>query len=201
MRLRLRYSTRLLFAGTTVLCVLAAWISLVLLNARKQERNVIAIEKLGAIVEYDFEESGDAPSSLRTWLGPHILSEVNSVSFFSDAVHENAASKPEDLRIAHGDEDLIILKEFASCKRVMLNDTAITNQGLKLLQQMERLEVLSLQRTQIDDGSVELLGRLKGLKWLFVDQTNVTEDGYLQLKQLLPHTRIWHENADNRELR
>ena len=49
---------------------------------------------------------------------------------------------------------------------------------------------LSLQQTQIGDGAVEHLARLKSLEELDVSQTQVSPQGLTRLRELLPTAKI-----------
>ena len=71
-----------------------------------------------------------------------------------------------------------------------LNETGINDAALEHLRGLKNLARLELRQTQITDAAVDLLGGLKGLKVLDVGQTEITDAGARRLADLLPRCRI-----------
>lgn len=71
-----------------------------------------------------------------------------------------------------------------------LDDSGITNDGIKKISDSSTIEFLSLRNTSIDDTCVEAISRMKSLKFLYVSETNLTSRGIRKLQKALPNTRI-----------
>lgn len=66
-----------------------------------------------------------------------------------------------------------------------LNETAITNESIKLLTKLEYVKELRLKECrQLDNGCAESLNKLTDLEFLHLKSTAVTIDGLLQLSDL-----------------
>jgi hypothetical protein len=55
---------------------------------------------------------------------------------------------------------------------------------------MNRLSVLNLAATDVTDAGLEELAGLKGLTWLILGNTNVTQAGVRDLQKALPTCKI-----------
>jgi Leucine-rich repeat (LRR) protein len=71
-----------------------------------------------------------------------------------------------------------------------LNETGINDAALEHLRGLKNLARLELRQTQISDAAVDLLGGLKRLKVLDVGQTEISDAGAKRLAELLPRCRI-----------
>ena len=87
-------------------------------------------------------------------------------------------------------------KELArACKRnglvaVYITGSSITDDGLKSLLQLHKLEKLTIGETKISDASVQTLMQLETLNYLDVTDTRITREGVEQLKAGLPNAQI-----------
>ena len=66
-------------------------------------------------------------------------------------------------------------------KSLNLDNTKVTDEGVKSVSGMEDLTWLHLGKTAITDASVDPLLRLKNLRYLSVRQSKMTSDGYYEL--------------------
>ena len=87
--------------------------------------------------------------------------------------------------------------KFRNLTRLHLENTQITDGGLKHLKNLRYLEYVNLYQTQVGDEGIQQLSDLKNLKTLYVWQTQVTAEGAAKLKKLLPGLQI-HLGWDNK---
>jgi hypothetical protein len=82
------------------------------------------------------------------------------------------------------DEGLALMAtRIRSIEMLDLNGTAITNEGIKNLVQMEYIGELRLKECeQIDNGCIQYLNQLHSLKLLYLKSTPVTIEGLMELK-------------------
>lgn len=72
-----------------------------------------------------------------------------------------------------------------------LGDTHVTDAGLAHIQNLTNLEYLGLARTDVTDAGLQYLIGLKKLTDLVLEGTRATPDGFEQLENALPNTKIW----------
>ena len=73
-----------------------------------------------------------------------------------------------------------------------LDNTKITNAGLKEVAKLQNLTFLNLGSTKITDAGLKELAKLQNLKGLSLDDTNITDEGAAELKKALPKCFIRH---------
>ena len=90
----------------------------------------------------------------------------------------------------------------SSCraKSANLDNTTITDAGLKEIGKIKSLVELDLYQTKITDEGLKHLAPLTNLRELFVEETKVTSQGASDLKKLLPKW-AWFSLARNRVTR
>ena len=66
------------------------------------------------------------------------------------------------------------LKGLGQLQTLSLNDTGVTDVGLKYLKGLRHLERLSLDNTQVTDAGLEHIKGMGQLQLLFLDGTHVT---------------------------
>jgi len=71
-----------------------------------------------------------------------------------------------------------------------MDNTQITDEGLKELAKLQQLEELYMYRTQITDAGLKEIAKLQKLESLSVIGTKVTEAGVAELKKALPNCLI-----------
>lgn len=70
--------------------------------------------------------------------------------------------------------------------QLRLDDTLVSNSGLKSLSQSSRLRILGLNGTKVDDSGMRSLRGLTQLTHLELDRTDVTDDAIATLNAILP---------------
>lgn len=98
----------------------------------------------------------------------------------------------------YGDRDAQAIAEtFHSLEEAYLLQTSITNAGVKHLARLEKLKVLTLDNSLVDDGMAESLRMMKQLEWLSVgdcavgDETVAAMSEHPELRYLfLVNTRV-----------
>jgi len=87
----------------------------------------------------------------------------------------------------HVEDDhlLLMLSKVKSINMLDLDETDITNEGIKYLTKLEQLKELRLKGIQqIDDDCMEQLNQIKDLELLHLGGTSVTLDGLSKLSDL-----------------
>lgn len=77
---------------------------------------------------------------------------------------------------------------------VMLTNSKITDEELKLLTEVNGLKVVDVSGTRITDAGLEHLKEINSLTYLDVSNTRVTDAGFEALKAALPDCTIIREN-------
>ena len=80
--------------------------------------------------------------------------------------------------------------KLKNLRKLHLENTSITDDGLIHLKELENLEYLNLYGTSITDAGLLHLSNLKELKSLYLWQTNATEEGATRLKEEIPDLYI-----------
>jgi Leucine-rich repeat (LRR) protein len=87
--------------------------------------------------------------------------------------------------------------DLAKVTSLWLNNTKITDEGLKELPKLKNLTyTLNLSFTQITDASIKELAKLKNLKNLTLMNTQITDTGAAELKKAMPNCIILHFTVD-----
>lgn len=93
-----------------------------------------------------------------------------------------------DLRLLDELDDdafAFIMKKVKGVNMLDLNETAITNESIKLLTRLEYINELRAKECRgLDNGCIEFLNQLTSLIFLHVKSTGITIDGLLQLTSL-----------------
>jgi hypothetical protein len=87
------------------------------------------------------------------------------------------------------------VKELASLTKLEdlgLGSTQVTDAGLKHLAELKELKALSLSFTNITDAGLKELAAHKKLETLGLSFTKVTKDGVKELQDALPKCKIFH---------
>jgi internalin A len=86
--------------------------------------------------------------------------------------------------IGSTDTRIMPLKVLTRLRGLNLDQTDVTDAGLKHLNHFTGLELLGLAGTEISDAGLANLGGLTALKHLFLDRTQVSDEGLVRLKPL-----------------
>jgi hypothetical protein len=79
-----------------------------------------------------------------------------------------------------------------------LNDTRVSDAGLKALAALKKLEALYLDGAPVTDAGLKELAALRGLRELSLRGTEVTDAGFRRLMEALPGGRIDFKAAPTR---
>jgi Leucine-rich repeat (LRR) protein len=175
-----RFSLRTLLVLVTMAGAGFGWLGMKMRQAQRQKEAVEAIQKLGGVVTFDYEEDSngkliDPP----TPPGPAWLRDLLGDGFFANVtkVHGLAANFP--------DEATVHLQELRKLKNLDLNFTDVTDVGLADLQGLTDLQSLDLAHTQVTDDGLVHVQSLRNMQWLSLTKTEITDAGVLHLKSLI----------------
>ena len=84
-------------------------------------------------------------------------------------------------RLAVGDPELFLLRDFSQLTDLSLEETRVTVNGLRYLRHLEHLEWLNLYRTRVGDAGLKALSDLPRLAHLPLGDTNITDAGLAHL--------------------
>ena len=145
-----RFRLRSLLIAVAVIAVLI-WIPVK--RATEQRDAVNAILRLGGIVRYDFESAGSTEPSAPVWLrrliGEDYFRRVDSVNL-------------NDLPVT--DDELALLRLLPALEKVEIRSCAkVSDKGLIHLRELSNLRRLDLQGTQITDDGLKYLTALPAL--------------------------------------
>jgi len=211
-RWRFQFSLRSLVVLVVAVAVPCSWLTVKMREAERQRRAVEAIRKAGGIVFYDFhfvkEENGygileqdpPAPAWLRQVVGNDSFSEAHIIVFHNpeqvgDDVLERIGRLRKLKRLALDDSAVtdVGLKHLTGLTRLWgleLNGTQVTDEGLLALRGLPNLTWLGLNGTQVTDEGLQTLRGLPNLGWLELHDTNVTSQGIKELQEALPNCKI-----------
>ncbi len=163
-----RYSLGTLFVLLTLACVAFAWIASTMRAATRQREAVQVFRQANAYVSYDcalddspFEPpKRRVPRWLRDWLGDDFFRNVSEVSGFfhvTDTEMNWIAAFPrlKKLELKLGCVSLSGLKHLRGCTRLEyleVDDTLLTEEGVKFLSDFSHLKNLRFIRTETSDG-------------------------------------------------
>jgi len=77
----------------------------------------------------------------------------------------------------------------------------LRNEDLALLTEFKELKYLSIEVREIDDGCIQHLEKLKGLRQLMLWQTSISPKGRDRLAKALPDTNIHYRDIRSRAVR
>jgi hypothetical protein len=124
---------------------------------------------------------------------PHDIDDTDMREF---AIHLSRFSQLETLEISSQcitDKTLELISQMpnrAGIKRLGFGLAWVSNAGVQHLKAFPKLSELDLSNTKIDDGCVEYLGDLSGLKQLNISYTNISDEGLATLRIMLPDCQI-----------
>jgi hypothetical protein len=180
---------RTLLIAVLVLSLPLSWFAVKLYQARKQREAVEEVVRLGGFVWYDYQvDSGSQWASwLRQMLGDDFFHSVVGV-IFQPPMGTDISNEIPVVR----DEHLILLRAFPKVRFITITSKAVTDSGVEHLGNLEELERLDLQETQVGDTGLDYLKTLARLRELYLYGTKVTPEAVQRLQQSLPDCTIEH---------
>ena len=175
----LQFSVRSTLLLVFLLSLPFAWLASKRHDRHREQRAVIAIEKLGGHASYNWNQTqSDAPPGpqwLRSLFGDELFTHVTSVGLHKPHVT---------------DSDLSVLDSLPHVEDLSLQRTSISDAGLSHLRRMRGLTDLTLSETRVTDASVAVLKRLSRLERLDLQDTLVTACGIAELQAALPNCKV-----------
>jgi hypothetical protein len=167
----LRFSLRTALIVVAIFCI---WLSIESSHARKQKNAIETVRKLGGMLAYDFQMDRNGqwkrpfqprgPQWLRKAIGDDYFQRVVVVNF-----DEGSDPTDDDLAVLHNLTDLRTL--------TLMNRRRITDDGLRFVAGLRRLQKLSLDGTNIDGSGLAHIRSLKGIELLTVSGTPLSDEG------------------------
>ena len=214
-----RFSLRTFLLVVTVFCI---WLGWKINAARQQKEAVDAILKAGGTVYYDYQILPNIPSEnhwnigynanalptgpllLRKLFGDVCFRKVILVRFsqtnIPEAVLRQLTNLPDLTHVALQyvkivpdgsdvprpiqDADFEVFGQLSRLELLELPAADINGSGLAYLTRLRDLRFLSIQRTNINDTGLESAGALTQLNMLLLDDNPITDEGLRHLQRL-----------------
>jgi internalin A len=157
---------------------------------------IVPLEELKGISFPYTDISNEACSDLRRF--PCLTSLILNATKVTDQAMEYLAAQQlaflrrldiEDTPIT--DQGIAHLTELKSLVTVHFDGTSITDDSLKLLRCLPNLKSLTVCRTKIGDEGLKYIKDYSALKTLGVKDTNVSERGIHELRTRCPDLEVW----------
>jgi len=194
----LRVSLRSLLLAMTLLAIGLGYVTH---RARQQEWAAGVVERIGGKVTFDYQigEMGFLPNARPPgpdWLvrriGPHFTATVISVDF----MHDRGGFAAE--------RDLVALRALPHLRSLSMgSNPALSDDGLKYISGLKKLEYLDLGNTGITDEGLKHLSGLEKLSFLNVVRCRIDGSGLRHLRHLplqglnLNWTQLADANVEN----
>ena len=129
-------------------------------------------------IQKDFEKI-NTPSSFQT----KESKELESLGLFifkdkkSNQIIEISGNKNKKI----GDSHLKFIGSLKEITDLSLEETQITEEGIRYISKLPKLEWLNLYKTKINNQSLKEIAKIKSLKLLPIGSTNVTDEGMTHL--------------------
>jgi hypothetical protein len=184
---RFQFTILNLMVLTVAVAIPCGWLAAEMNNARNQEQAVRALQRFPGLVRYDDEQEQQAatPLWLRQLLGNDFFEDVDDVWLgagekFTDAemVHVGFLPKLRQLHLCGANIT------YMGIKGLNVDDTQVTDAGLRHLKGLNQLVILDLGGTRVTDAGMKSLRALSRLECLWLDRTRVTDAGLQNLKTL-----------------
>jgi hypothetical protein len=88
------------------------------------------------------------------------------------------------------DEKLKLIQDMTTLELLSLVNTRITDNGLKHLKRLTKLKVLWLSKTRITDRGLKFLEGMRDLRSITLTDTKVTDEGVKALQKALPELDV-----------
>ncbi len=176
-----QFRLRTLLFGVFLASLATSWFAVRMQRAREQDAAVRELGKFeGTFIYYDCEVEnrlGFGPEEKNTPRGPAWLRGLLGDDFFNDVTRVSFGS-PEVT-----DENLIHLRAFPRLRHLLLDGTQVTDDGIRHLESLTSLELLSLNHLKITDRGLVHLRPLTGIRWLDLGGTRVEGTGLAYLEK------------------
>jgi len=198
----LQFSLRFLLLAVTALCV---WLAVVSNRARSQKLAVDRVQQLGGGIAFDYQFDAHlnwrkdpklpAPVWLIDLIGEDYARSVTIVNFDngSDPTNDDLAavegfSDLKQLTLTNrkriSDDGLRHIAGLSKLEVLVLSGTNVQDEGLRRLTNLQNLKGLTLDNTPLTDSGLKYIVQLSNLKWLHLSNTRITDDGLQQIQFL-----------------
>lgn len=181
---RFQFSLGTLFV---VVALFAVWLNSNINQARNQREAVKLVQSLKGYVHYahEYDQAGKRDRSQAPRVPPRLINALGE-DFFVTVDEVCLTPDPFGNGVVYetSDSDLSKLKGLAGTKILVAIRTKVTDEGLRHLGQMRRLEDVNISAHQITDAGVAHLLGLKWLRRLWLADTQITDVGLEQLTSL-----------------
>jgi hypothetical protein len=114
-----------------------------------------------------------------------IIRELGGSIAFEDGL-ERRVNKVYLNDTAVADADLAVVENLPKLRNLFLGRTKIGDAGLEHLARASQLETLGLNETRVTDAGLKSLASLKRLKTVNLQATSVTANGAAELRRAIP---------------
>ena len=213
-RQRFRIGMRGMLIAFTLVAIVCGLFGARAYRARQQRTIVQAIQSVGGIVTYDYENTRGnwvvtsdgltIPRWLEKLVGRDMCGKVTH-AYISDATDQDIIALKfrgiEQVSFAGTqitDKSLPSICQSKNLTHLNLWGTKVTDEGLRELHQLPRLETLDLTDTRVSDRGLATLAEMKNLKTIILIRCTVTTTGIERLIKSLPHVRLIHSAINTR---
>lgn len=196
---RLHFTVRTLFVLTALVAFALSLYRWKIEALVDHWRAVEVIRAAGGYIEQE-RPTPEGPAPLVTYdaLPPNYGADI-WVSFFSQVPLPAFEALPDlvHLRSLHFDDQTITdshmpaIAPLIGTERLFLGGNDISDEGLRSLRRMNRLQCLDLDDTHITDAGLENLHLLTSLEELCLGNTDVTGTGAVHLEKLTQLRELW----------
>ncbi|HEY2838755.1 MAG TPA: hypothetical protein VGJ26_06390 [Pirellulales bacterium] len=149
-------------------------------NVHRQQAIVARIQQLGGSVTYDYQLVA-TQNGLKTRVANPKASTLGSW-LGVDHVHDVVSVTLSNANVT--DDDLRLLAQLPKLQGIDLQESNMLNDSLECLKAIPDLRFLNLRHTSIDDDGLEFIICHKNLKLLNLSQTHLSDAGLARLESL-----------------
>jgi hypothetical protein len=178
-----QFSLRTLLTFVLICAVGSAWVAHRMDQKRREREAVAAVRKAGGFVFYEgdlneIDDSGRIVNPPRP-RGPDWLRKLAGDDSFNDPVFVSFNNAPNSAQAT-----LATVGELDKVQYLSLQSSNITDSALANLNGLHQLRVLSLADTTVGDAGLAQLAELSKLEQLVLGRTKVTDAGLANLEGL-----------------
>ncbi len=193
--MRLKFGMRWLLMVLVVIGLLLWPVASKFNSVRRQRAAVAEIQRLGGSVQFDYQynrsfdnyQTGQTPdhSSQLGWLVGYDFFDKAEVVFLQYFPYEESTTA----RV--GDEIFATLADMPHLKRLYIDDSLVTNEGMLGLQRCVAITHLSVSSTDISDEGVRNIAKKRSLRDLNISGTSITDEGLQHLEDMPNLERLY----------
>ena len=157
-----------------VITVFAAWLGYVSFRAREQREVVARIKELGGYVQYDYQMGKNPQKNPPGW--PWLRRLVGD-EYFQDVEYANL----DGTKVS--DSDLRLICKLRRTKKLSLNKTDVSDEGLISIRGMTELNYLGLMKSKVTTEGIRLLPPPRNGCTLVLEDTSVGDSAVANLSR------------------